>query len=139
MIVQGLVIPRFAKRYSPQLLLVVGITAIASGLAILGSITTENLVALMTSSTMIPLGMGFTIASVNTLVSLRSSAGQQGTAFGVTYSVSGVAQILGPAFGASVFGYGISIGIEGLPFIISAVVTIPAIILGVSLKRAFVK
>jgi DHA1 family tetracycline resistance protein-like MFS transporter len=130
--VQGLVIPRLAKRYSPQLLLVVGITAIASGLAILGSITTENLVALMTSSTMIPLGMGFTIASLNTLVSLRSSADQQGTAFGVTYSVSGVAQILGPAFG-------ISVGIDGLPFIISAIVTIPAIILGVSLKRALVK
>jgi DHA1 family tetracycline resistance protein-like MFS transporter len=138
-IVQGLVIPRLAKRYSPQLLLVVGITAIASGLAILGSITTENLVALMTSSTMIPLGMGFTIASLNTLVSLRSSADQQGTAFGVTYSVSGVAQILGPAFGASTFGYGISVGIDGLPFIISAIVTIPAIILGVSLKRALVK
>jgi hypothetical protein len=84
-IVQGLLIPKLSKRYSPQLLLVVGIIAIASGLAMLGAITTEILSALIISSTMIPLGMGFTIASVNTLVSLRSSADQQGSAFGGTY------------------------------------------------------
>lgn len=138
-IVQGLVIPRLARRYSPQLLLVIGITAIASGLAMLGSITTENLSALIISSTMIPLGMGFTIASVSTLVSLRSSADQQGSAFGVTYSVSGIAQIVGPAFGASTFGYGISVGIDGLPFIVSAALTIPAIILAMNLKGHFVR
>jgi DHA1 family tetracycline resistance protein-like MFS transporter len=138
-IVQGLLIPKLSKRYSPQLLLVVGIIAITSGLAMLGAITTEILSALIISSTMIPLGMGFTIASVNTLVSLRSSADQQGSAFGVTYSVSGIAQIAGPAFGASMFGYGISVGIDGLPFIVSAALTIPAIILAMNLKGRFVR
>jgi MFS family permease len=138
-IVQGLLIPKLSKSYSPQLLLVVGIIAIASGLAMLGSITTEILSALIISSTMIPLGMGFTIASVNTLVSLRSSADQQGSAFGVTYSVSGIVQIAGPAFGASMFGYGISVGIDGLPFIVSAALTIPAIILTMNLKGRFVR
>jgi DHA1 family tetracycline resistance protein-like MFS transporter len=138
-IVQGLLIPKLSKRYSPQLLLVVGIIAITSGLAMLGAITTEILSALIISSTMIPLGMGFTIASVNTLVSLRSSADQQGSAFGVTYSVSGIAQIAGPAFGASMFGYGISAGIDGLPFIVSAALTIPAIILAMNLKGRFVR
>lgn len=138
-IVQGLLIPKLSKRYSPQLLLVVGIIAITSGLAMLGLITTEILSALIISSTIIPLGMGFTIASVNTLVSLRSSADQQGSAFGVTYSVSGIAQIAGPAFGASMFGYGISVGIDGLPFIVSAALTIPAIILAMNLKGRFVR
>lgn len=138
-IVQGLLIPKLSKSYSPQLLLVVGIIAIASGLAMLGSITTEILSALIISSMMIPLGMGFTIASVNMLVSLRSSVDQQGSAFGVTYSVSGIAQIAGPAFGASMFGYGISVGIDGLPFIVSAALTIPAIILTMNLKGRFVR
>lgn len=134
-IVQGLVVPKLAKRYSPQLLLMLGITAMASGLAMLGSITTHNLPALVLSSTMIPLGMGFSIASVNTLVSLKASADQQGSTLGVTYSVSGIAQIVGPAIGASMFGYGISGGIDGLPFMISATVTIPAIIMSIRLNR----
>ena len=107
----------------------------ASGLAMLGSITTHNLRALVLSSTMIPLGMGFSIASVNTLVSLKASADKQGSTLGVTYSVSGIAQIAGPAIGASMFGYGISAGIDGLPFMISATVTIPAIIMSIRLNR----
>src|SRR5919106_7074467 len=134
-IIQGLVVPKLAKRYSPQSLLMLGITAMASGLAMLGSITTNNLPALVLSSTMIPLGTGFSIAWVNTLVSLKASAHQQGSTLGVTYSVSGIAQIVGPAIGASMFGYGISGGIDGLPFMISATVTILAIIMSIRLNR----
>jgi hypothetical protein len=52
---------------------------------------------------------------------------------------SGIAQIAGPAFGASMSGYGISIGIDGLPFIVSAALTIPAIILAMNLKGRFVR
>ena len=54
-------------------------------------------------------------------------------------SVSGSAQIAGPAFGAFMFGYGISVGIDGLPFIVSAALTIPAIILAMNLKGRFVR
>ena len=115
------------------------ITAIASGLALLGSITAQNLSTLIITSIMIPLGMGFTVASVNTIVSLRSSAGQQDTVLGPTYSVSGIAQILGPASGASIFDYGISVGVDGLQFIISVAATIPAVILALNLKGGFAR
>lgn len=126
-IVQGLVIPKLSKRYSPQLLLATGITSIAIGLGMLGAITSYNLPALLLSSTLISLGMRFGMASINTLVSLRAGTDRQGSALGVTQSVSGIAQIIGPAFGASVFGYGVSVGIDGLPFIVAAAIAIPAI------------
>jgi hypothetical protein len=57
----------------------------------------------------------------------------------VTYLVAGIVQILRRGFGASIFGYGISVGVDGLQFIISAAMTIPAIILGVNLKGAFIR
>ena len=57
----------------------------------------------------------------------------------MTYSVSGIAQIVGPAFGASMFGYGISVGIDSLQFIVSAALTIPAITLAMNLKVRFVR
>jgi hypothetical protein len=50
----------------------------AAGLAMIGAITSYNLLALIISSSLIPLGMGIGIASINTLVSLRASADRQG-------------------------------------------------------------
>jgi DHA1 family tetracycline resistance protein-like MFS transporter len=136
-VVQGLIIPKLSRKYSPQLLLLVGVTSITIGLAMLGAITSYNLPALIISSSFIPLGMGFSIASINTLVSLRASADRQGSALGVTQSVSGIAQIIGPAFGASIFGYGVSVGLDGLPFIIAAAIALPAIAMSMGfLKRA---
>jgi DHA1 family tetracycline resistance protein-like MFS transporter len=134
-VVQGLVIPKLSRKYCPQLLLLVGITSITVGLAMLGSITSYNLPALFISSSFIPLGMGFSIASINTLASLRVRADRQGSALGATQAVSGVAQIIGPAFGASIFDYGVSVGLEGLPFIIAAVVAIPAIAMSMWLLK----
>jgi MFS transporter, DHA1 family, tetracycline resistance protein len=139
-VVQGLIIPKLSNKYSPQLLLLIGVIAITIGLATLGAITSYNLPALIVSSSLIPLGMGFTIASINTLVSLTASAGRQGSALGVTQSVSGIAQMIGPAFGASIFGYGVSVGLDGLPFIIAAAIALPAIAMSMGfLKRAVVK
>jgi DHA1 family tetracycline resistance protein-like MFS transporter len=136
-VVQGLIIPKLSRKYSPQLLLLVGVSSITIGLAMLGAITSYNLPALIISSSFIPLGMGFSIASINTLVSLRASADRQGSALGVTQSVSGIAQIIGPAFGASIFGYGVSVGLNGLPFIIAAAIALPAIAMSMGfLKRA---
>jgi MFS family permease len=112
----------------------------AAGLAMMGAITSYNISALIISSSLIPLGMGIGIASINTLVSLRASAERQGSALGVTQSVSGIAQMIGPAFGASVFGYGVTVGVDGLPFIIAAAIAIPAIAMSMGfLKRAAVK
>ena len=60
-------------------------------------------------------------------------------ALGITQSVSGIAQIIGPAFGASV-GYGVTVGLDGSPFIIAAAITIPAIAMTMwFLKRTVVK
>jgi len=135
-VVQGLIIPKLSRKYSPQLLLLVGVTSLTIGLAMLGAITSYNLPALIISSSFIPLGMGFSIASINTLVSLRASADRQGSALGVTQSVSGIAQIIGPAFGASIFGYGVSVELDGLPFIIAAAIALPAIAMSMGfLKR----
>ena len=136
-VVQGLIIPKLSRKYSPQLLLLVGVTSITIGLAMLGAITSYNLPALLISSSFIPLGMGLSLASTNTLVSLRASADRQGAALGVTQSVSGIAQIFGPAFGASIFGYGVSVGLYGLPFIIAAAIALPTIAMSMRfLKRA---
>ncbi|MDQ3968244.1 MAG: hypothetical protein M3275_07605 [Thermoproteota archaeon] len=71
---------------------------------------------------------------------MRPSADSQGGALGVTQSVSGITQIIGPAFGASVFGYGVSVGVDGLPFIIMAAIALPAITMSMGfIKRAVVK
>jgi DHA1 family tetracycline resistance protein-like MFS transporter len=137
-VVQGLLIPKLSKKYSPQLLLVVGITSIAIGLAMLGAITGYNLPALLISSSLIPIGMGFGIASINTLVSLKEDADRQGSALGVTQSVSGIAQIVGPAFGTSVFGYGVTVGVDGLPFIIAAAISVPAIAMSMGFLKKMV-
>ncbi len=70
---------------------------------------------------------------------MRASADSQGSALGVTQSVSGIAQIIGPAFGASVFGYVVSVRVD-LPFIREAAIALPAITMSMGfIKRAVVK
>ena len=99
---QGFWVPRLAKKYPPRALFVAGIVSMATGLALLG--VTQNLAMLLLSSTFVPLGMGLTTASVTTLISLRATAERQGATFGIGQSVGGVSQMIGPSFGAAMFG-----------------------------------
>ncbi len=127
--VQGVLVPRLSKRYTPQALFVAGAASLAAGLALLGF--AQDLTMLIVSSTFVPLGMGLTAASATTLISLRTAADKQGATLGIGQSVAGISQIIGPSFGAAVFSQGIAVGVSGLPFMVAAAVIVPAVAIGI--------
>lgn len=126
--VQGVAVPRLSRMYAPQTLLVAGIASLAAGLALLGF--AQDLAMLIVSSTFAPLGMGLTTASVTTMISLRTAADKQGATLGIGQSVAGISQMIGPSFGAAVFSQGIATGVIGLPFMVAAAATVPAVAIG---------
>jgi predicted MFS family arabinose efflux permease len=125
---QGFGVPKLAKKYSPQVLFVAGIISMAAGLALLG--VTQDLATLLFGSTFVPVGMGLTTASMTTLISFRATADRQGATFGIGQSVAGVSQMIGPSFGAAMFGQGVVAGVDGLAFAVAAAITAPAAAIG---------
>jgi DHA1 family tetracycline resistance protein-like MFS transporter len=127
--VQGVAVPKLSRMYAPQTLFVAGVASLAAGLALLGF--AQDLATLIVSSTFVPLGMGLTTASITTLISLRTAADKQGATLGIGQSVAGISQIIGPSFGAAVFSQGIAVGAIGLPFMVAAAMTVPAVMMGI--------
>lgn len=127
--VQGVLVPNLSRMHAPQKIFVAGVASMAAGLALLGF--AQDLAMLIVSSTFVPLGMGLTMASVTTLISLRTAADKQGATLGIGQSVAGISQIIGPSFGAAMFSQGIAAGVNGLPFMVAAAIIVPAIAMGV--------
>ncbi|HEX3499868.1 MAG TPA: MFS transporter [Stellaceae bacterium] len=104
-LMQGVLIGRLAKRFGEERLLVAGIAAITLGLAAIP--LSSGLALLIVASGLLAIGMGMTQPAINSLISRRAAASEQGEVMGVAQSFGSLARIVGPAFAGLLFsGFG---------------------------------
>jgi MFS family permease len=127
---QAVLLPALSKRLSRLNMTLLGIGVLFVGLLVLA--TVGNLTFLFVVAALISFGFGIQIVTLNTLISLNTPKDAQGGSLGVAWAIAGLAQTISPVFAASAFSFGVSVGFDGLVFIISAaisVVTVPLVII----------
>jgi DHA1 family tetracycline resistance protein-like MFS transporter len=97
-----------------------GLCSIAAGLLILP--LARGLPVLMIATTELALGMGAMQPSLNSLISRRSGAAEQGEVMGVAQSVGSLSRVLGPVLAGALFaGLGSS-----SPFFVGTILVVAA-------------
>jgi MFS family permease len=128
-LMQGGAIGPLTKRFGEERLLLGGLGLIALGLLVLPGAT--GIVQLVVSMTLLAFGMGAMQPSLNSLISRRAGADQQGEVLGVAQSVSALSRVIGPAIAGVLFAR-IS---PGSPFWLGAVLVVLAFVIGLGVPR----
>ncbi|HWD57927.1 MAG TPA: MFS transporter [Stellaceae bacterium] len=129
-VMQGGLIGRLAARFGEEWLLVAGLALIALGLAALPA--AHDLAVLLVAVSFLALGMGAMQPSLNSLISRRAAADEQGEVMGVAQSIGSLSRVLGPLVAGALFaGLG-----RDAPFLCGVVLTIAAAALGWRLPPA---
>jgi MFS transporter, DHA1 family, tetracycline resistance protein len=132
-VLQGGLIGRLSNRFGEERLLICGLVLVALGLVLLAA--ARDIPALGIAVTGLALGMGLTQPSLNSLISRRAGAEEQGEILGVSSSVGSLARVLGPAAAGVLFG---ELG-RISPFIWGAALVAAAWLIALSLARAAVR
>ena len=130
---QAVLLPILSKRYSRLTLAIYGIIYFVIALAALSLVS--NLVVLLVIASVFSFGFGIQLVTFNTLISLNTSQEAQGGTLGVAWAIAGLAQTVAPVLAASAFSLGVSVGFEGLAFVISAVISVATVPLVLSFKK----
>jgi len=93
-VLQGGLIGHLARRFGEERLLLGGLTLIGLGLLVMT--LAQNLALLVAAVTALALGMGLTQPSLNSLISRRAGADEQGEVLGVSQSTASLSRVLGP-------------------------------------------
>ncbi len=101
-ILQGGLIGRLTHRFGEERLLLCGLVLVGAGLLVLTAARGVPLLGIAVSG--LALGMGLTQPSLNSLISRRAGAEEQGEVLGVSQSVGSLARVLGPAAAGFLFG-----------------------------------
>src|SRR4029077_4785233 len=117
-------IGRLTGRFGEEKLLVAGLALIALGLAILPF--ARGLAVLLAAVTGLALGMGAMQPSLNSLISRRAGAEEQGEVMGVAQSVGSLSRVLGPLLAGALFA---GIGRDS-PFLCGMVLVAAAALVG---------
>jgi MFS transporter, DHA1 family, tetracycline resistance protein len=88
--------------FGEERLLLAGTATIAVGL--LAIPLSSTLLILVVATGLLAIGMGMTQPAINSLISRRAGASEQGEVMGVAQSFGSLARILGPAFAGALFG-----------------------------------
>jgi DHA1 family tetracycline resistance protein-like MFS transporter len=128
-ILQGGLIGRLTRRFGEERLLLCGLALIAVGLLVLP--VAGQIPVLAVALTGLALGMGLMQPSLNSLISRRAGAAEQGEVLGVSQSVGGLARVLGPLAAGFLFG---ELG-RNIPFLWGAALVAAALFLAVRLGR----
>lgn len=129
-LVQGGLIGKLTRRFGEERLLVAGTAAIVLGLLAIPLAT--SLAILFVACGFLALGMGMTQPSINSLISRRAAAHEQGEVMGVAQSAGSLARILGPAFAGFLFGdFG-----RNAPYLAGAAVMAVVFLVALRLLRA---
>ena len=128
-IIQGGFLGFLTKLFGEIRLIIMGTLILAIGMAL---VPLSNSVELLTC-TMALVAIGFSLVSpsLNTAISLRSSATEQGQVMGITRSVTTFSRILGPAWAGLIFG---SVG-KNWPFFLSALIMVFVLALLINIWR----
>jgi MFS transporter, DHA1 family, tetracycline resistance protein len=128
-LMQGVMIGPLTRRFGEERLMPGGLAAIALGLLVLPF--ARELPALFIALTALSLGMGATQPSLNSLISRRAGAGEQGEIMGVAQSVGSLSRVLGPLIAGSLFA---AVG-RGSPFLWGAALVGCALLVGWRVPR----
>jgi DHA1 family tetracycline resistance protein-like MFS transporter len=129
-LMQGVLIGPLTRRFGEERLMLAGLVLIALGLLVLPF--ARELAALIVALTALALGMGAMQPSLNSLISRRAGADEQGEIMGVAQSVGSLSRVLGPIIAGSLFA---EIG-RGSPFLLGAALVGGALLIGWRLPRA---
>ncbi|MGE5268274.1 MAG: MFS transporter [Thiohalocapsa sp.] len=128
-LMQGGLIGRLAPRFGEERLLLCGLVLLAIGLLLLPF--ARGLPLLLTAMSALAFGMGLMQPSLNSLISRRAGAAEQGEVMGVAQSVGSLSRVLGPlAAGALFTAFG-----RASPYFWGAALVVAALSIGWRLPR----
>jgi DHA1 family tetracycline resistance protein-like MFS transporter len=129
-VMQGGLIGRLTARFGEERLLIAGLASIAAGLLILP--LAHGLPVLLLATSGLALGMGAMQPSLNSLISRRAGAEEQGEVMGVAQSVGSLSRVLGPLLAGALFaGLG-----RAFPFFCGMVLVAAAALISLRLPPA---
>jgi MFS transporter, DHA1 family, tetracycline resistance protein len=129
-IMQGGLIGKLAARFGEEKLLIAGLGLTALGL--LAIPLAHDLPVLVVAMSCLALGMGAMQPSLNSLISRRAGAEEQGEVMGVAQSVASLSRVLGPLLAGALFaGLG-----RDAPFLVGMALVVAAAALGCGIPPA---
>ena len=126
---QAVLLPALGKKFDRLTLTLLAIVFFIVGLVALAA--AANLAVLFAVALVFSVGFGIQYVTLNTLISLGTPENAQGGALGVAWAIAGLAQTIAPVLAASAFGFGTSVGFDGLAFLVSAAIsaaTVPLVL-----------
>jgi DHA1 family tetracycline resistance protein-like MFS transporter len=129
---QAVILPRLYKKIKNTTLAIAGIILLSIGLLALG--TLPFLALLVVMGALVAFGFGILLTTLITLISVNAPVEAQGGTLGIAQSFAALAQTVSPTLAAFFFAFGLSIGMVGFAFIISASVTLATIPLMIDFK-----
>jgi DHA1 family tetracycline resistance protein-like MFS transporter len=129
-IMQGGLIGRLTARFGEEKLLIAGLSLIALGLVLIS--LARDLPVLILAVSGLALGMGAMQPSLNSLISRRAGAEEQGEIMGVAQSVASLSRVLGPLLAGALFA---GLGRDS-PFLCGMVLVVAATAIGWRLPPA---
>ncbi len=130
---QSILLPALSKKFSRLTLTILGIVVLTIGLAALAPV--QNIALLLAVASVISFGFGIQIVTLNTLISISTPKEAQGGSLGVAWAIAGLAQTISPVIATTAFTFGVSDGINGLVFLISAAISVATLPLVLNLKK----
>jgi len=129
-VMQGGLIGRLTARFGEEKLLIAGLGLIALGLLAIPA--AHDLPVLLVATAAVALGMGAMQPSLNSLISRRAGAEEQGEVMGVAQSVASFSRVLGPLLAGALFA---GLGRE-FPFFCGTVLVVAAALISWRLPPA---
>ncbi|MGE5637844.1 MAG: MFS transporter [Chloroflexota bacterium] len=129
---QVFVLPRLSKKTFTTIALY-GVILLGVSLLAVGIFPFLIILILMAAS--LALGFGLLISSLSTLISIQAPKEAQGGSLGIAWSLAALAQTIGPTLAVSLFTIGASISLDGLAFVMAAIITLMTIPLLLSMKK----
>jgi MFS family permease len=130
-IMQGGLIGTLTRRFGEERLLLGGLALIALGLLVMP--LAHHLAPLLVALAALALGMGMMQPSLNSLISRRAGAEEQGEVMGVAQSIGSLSRVLGPIIAGALFeAFG-----RNSPFLWGALLVGAALLVGWRLPRSF--
>jgi DHA1 family tetracycline resistance protein-like MFS transporter len=131
-VTQAFVLPRLSKKRTNTTLAVAGIILLSVGLLALGTLPFLALLVLI--GALVAVGFGILLTTLSTLISVNAPVEAQGGTLGIAQSFAALAQTVGPTLAASLFAFGLSVGVVGFAFLVSAGLTLATIPLMIDFK-----
>jgi DHA1 family tetracycline resistance protein-like MFS transporter len=129
-VVQGGMIGPLARRIGERRLALVGVAAMAMGLATLPA--SPSALMLAAPLAVLAFGQGASVAAISALISRGAPPAQQGRLLGVSQSLSALGRVLGPVWGGVAFA---RLGISA-PYLSGAVIVAGALVLMLLMHQA---